>query len=147
MHFVADRTAGPLDFAAHELDVVRRADMEALEIDEQRVPRLVVSEPLTHAKPEQNLLESHRRTIEDTRIHRPRVVYDRLEIHLRKNVALDIDARRHFDQFHAALAALEDAALGHVDHGLTGLGSIVAGKGDVLHRLDEFTCAALAHDA
>jgi hypothetical protein len=69
---------------------------------------------LTHAKPEQNLLESYRRTIEDTQIHRPRVVYDRLEIHLRENVALDIYSGRDFDQLHAALAALGHATLGHV---------------------------------
>ena len=64
-------------------------------------------------------------------IHRFRVAHDRTEIHVREDVALHVDARRDLHQFHAFGGAAEDAALGHVEHRLTGLGGIKPAEGDL----------------
>ena len=46
---------------------------------------------------------------------------DRREVHVREDVALDVDAGRHLGQLQAALGQPEDAALGDVEHRLPGL--------------------------
>ena len=96
---------------------------------------------------EQELLQAHRLGPKDAHVHRLRVAHDRLEVHMRQDVALDVDAGRDFDQLHAARRALEDATLGHVEHGLAGLGGVGAAEGDLLDRLDELVRRAFAHDA
>ena len=59
------------------------------------------------------------------------------EIHVREDVALDVDARRDFDQLHALAGAREDAALRDVEARLPVLRCVGAVEGDLLHSADE----------
>ena len=69
------------------------------------------------------------------------------EVHVREDVALDVDAGRHLDQLHAVRVRAEDAALGHVEHRLARLRRVGAAEGDLLDRLHELAAAAFLHDA
>ena len=68
--------------------------------------------------PEQRLVQLHRLVAEDARVHHAGVAHDGREVHLREDVALDVDSRRDLDQLHAVASAAEHAALGHVEHRL-----------------------------
>ena len=92
--------------------------MHALEVEEQRVALGVVAEAVGEPQVEQRVLELHRLVAEDARVHRRAARDDRAEVHVREDVALDVDAGRHLDQLHALGVRAEHAALGDVEHRL-----------------------------
>src|SRR4029453_14304085 len=79
--------------------------------------------------------------------HRARSIDNRRESHLREDVALDVDARRNFHQFHAARSTPEHAALRDVQDRLALLGGIRAVERDLLDPAHKLLAVALAHDA
>src|SRR5262249_32630518 len=74
-----------------------------------------------------------------------RIVDDGPEAHLAQDVPFDVDSRRDLDKFHTRGGSPKDTPLSHVEDGLTGLGSVGAAEGGLLHLVDElrrspFTC-------
>ena len=69
------------------------------------------------------------------------------EIHVRKDVALQIDAGRNLDEFKPALREPEHATFGDVEHGLPPLPGVRTAKCSVLHLVDEFPRASILENA
>ena len=76
--------------------------------------------------------------LQDALVHQARLTHDGHEIHPVDDVALDVDAGRHFGQFDLAVAETEHRTFSDVEDLLVALGSNLAGEGDLLHLLDEF---------
>src|SRR6266702_6466710 len=85
------------------------------------------------------VVNAERRGTEQTRVHRPEIRrHLRAKLHLREDVAFDIDARRHFDQFEPLRADPEHGALGHIQRGLSALARkrrVVADLFELAHEL------------
>ena len=130
---LADRRQRLLDFAAHVLDVPQRADREALEVDEEDVLLRGVGEPARERNGEHPVAQPHRAFPEDRLVHDARRAADHgTEVHLREDVALEIDAGRDLRELQALVAEAEHAALGDVERGLAPLAGLVARKRPML---------------
>src|SRR5208283_1787823 len=70
---------------------------------------------LKHGMGPQHLLaQTNRFEQEYSRIHQDRIAHDWPEFHMGKDVFLDVNAGRHFDEFQTLLHQAEHAALGYV---------------------------------
>jgi hypothetical protein len=95
---LAGRPAAQLADIPDRLHVLGDPHVHALEIEEQDVALRIVDDPFRQGQVEQFSLQAHRVGIEDARIHLAVFADDRLEVHVRQNVPVDVDARRHLDQ-------------------------------------------------
>src|SRR6476660_9932274 len=88
---------------------------EALEIDKKYVLLRVVGEALIEGNAQQMVAQAHGLGAEDTRIHQLGfIANDRLEVHLRENVPLDIDAGCDLTQLQTVGRQDEHAAFRNV---------------------------------
>src|SRR5262249_51844133 len=107
-------------------NVAMTSDIESAEVDKQHSEHRIVTETLLDRRQQHLVTQSHRLCCENAPVHQQRRVYNWLKIHVRKNISVDINARRDFDEFQAVLGQLKHAALGDIEHGLSPLQSIVA---------------------
>src|SRR5581483_3391971 len=96
-HWLSDPTADFFDLAPNEVDIFDCLDVETLEVHEQYIALGVVAEAVREAAAKERMIQPHGLVAEDAGIHRPNIADQRPEIHLRKNVALDLDAWCNFD--------------------------------------------------
>ena len=76
----------------------------AFEIDEEQVFFGSIGEALLERHAQQIVAQSHRLGAKDALVHDGRIAPDdRPELHLREDVALDVDAGRDLDQLEAVL--------------------------------------------
>src|SRR5262249_39122998 len=129
------------------LNIGTAAQRKVLEIDEEQVLLSVIGKALLERDRQEILAQFHWAFAEDAGIHKERIAPDdRLEIHQRQNVALDVDAGRNLDQLEPVGAQRKDAALGDVKHPLPARGGKGAAEGDVLDRLNKLARPRLFHD-
>ena len=83
---------------------------------------------------------------EDAGVHGLRIAHDRLEVHVREDVTVDIDAGRHLRQLKAIGDKAEDTALRDVQHALATPQGVVAGESAMLDLAYELANVALAGD-
>ena len=88
------------------------------EIDEEPVFTGMIGEPLLERHSQQLVPQAHRFVRENAGIHDGRAADDGTKFHPGKDVTLDVDTRRDFDQFEPVRRQFEHAALRHVEHGL-----------------------------
>ena len=98
---VAHALAELLHHAPDAVDIIAGLHLHAFEIQEHGVALLVVADTLGEAETEQCVLELHRHVVEDAWIHGAWGVHDGHEVHLRKDVTLDVDARCDLLKHHA----------------------------------------------
>ena len=96
---LADLLAQLLDDAPDAVDVVAVAHLHAFEVEEQRVALGVVADALGEARARAAFPRAaSARRGRCARPSRAGVADDRREVHVREDVALDVDARRHLDR-------------------------------------------------
>ena len=83
------------------VDILGVPDAHALEIEEQRVAAGIVADPAVEIEVERVWLRPMAAGPEDARVHQVGRAHDRLERHVRQDVALDVDAGRDLDQLDA----------------------------------------------
>ena len=107
-----------------------------------RLSRLV-AERNSH-KPEIRQVQQWSLRYEQTRRHGRNVAHDWPEGHLIEDLALQVDARRDFDQLHAVDSQSEDRALGHVQDILSALTGDFAAERDLFHAVHKLADSSLA---
>ena len=92
--------------------------------------------------------KAHAFLAEDALVHELEVIADfGHELHLVKNLRLEINAGSNLNERYARGPQLEHGALGDVQNGLVDPVGVVTGEGDLLHLPDElFSCAFLLND-
>src|SRR4029079_3802489 len=105
----------------------------------------VTVEALFERNAQEIVAQAHGLGPENACIHELRLPGDKgLEIHLREDVALDIDAGRNFVKLQTVRGQRKNAALRNVEDGLLACCGKGSAEGDMLYRLDEFLRASLA---
>ena len=132
---------------ANRFGVLQGLDFIAFQIDEEQIVLGIVGKALLDRQAQQGAAQAHRLGLEDTPIHQLwRLLEHRLEIHMRKDVALQINTGGDFHQFHAIGGELEHAALGDVQHRLALGDRVRAAEGAVFDFLEELAAGTGRND-
>lgn len=98
------------DPGANRIHVLRRLDLQVLEVQVQHVPGRIAGKARRERQAHETAAQLHRLVAEDARIHQPRPFDARAERHVRQQVALQIDAGRDLGQHRAVRAQLHRRA-------------------------------------
>ena len=94
-------------------------DQVAVEAEKERVAFLVEHQPFGQWTVEKPVIEIHQGFPEKRVIHGFRRADDGPESHMGENVAIDVDPRRHLDQFETLRCQFENASFGHIENRLS----------------------------
>src|SRR5277367_5069493 len=123
------------------------ANREALEIDEEEVLLWVVRKATLEWHAQQVVAQSHRLGVKDTRIHHLQLLRnDRIKIHVRENVAFEVDAGCDLPQLESMGGQGEHAAFGDVEHRLRTRTGKPAAERDLFNPPNELFFSTLIED-